>query len=453
MQRLAALLPALLLGATPLAAAPAELGKIKHIVVIYQENWSFDGLYGKFPGAEGVDRAGDAAKQVDLQGKPLASAPQPYSDTKKGTLDGRFPTAGLPVGPYALTQYVPVTERTGDTHHRFYQEQVQIDGGRMDKFIAASNNGGLVMSYVDATDLPEGRLAARYTLCDHFFHEAFGGSLLNHIFLVAMAPPAFPHAPEDMVAAVGADGMPLEGKDGYVSSDGYAINDLDPAAGPHKADAPPERLVPPQDMPTIGERMDDKAVTWAWYSEGWDRALNGTLGDAHFTYHHMAFAYFKKYANGTPGSRAHLKDANELDAILEGQGELPQVSFVKFLGVNNEHPKDSNLLQGQQRAADLAEKILLSRYGRDCAVLITYDENGGRWDHVAPPKGDRWGPGTRVPLIVISQYAKKGFVDHTVYTTASILKFIEGRFGLEALNQRDAKAVDLDNAFDLGGPK
>jgi acid phosphatase len=81
------------------------------------------------------------------------------------------------------------------------------------------------------------------------------------------------------------------------------------------------------------------------------------------------------------------------------------------------------------------------------AVIVTYDENGGFWDHVPPPRRDRWGPGTRVPALVISPFARKGFVDHTVYDTTSILKFIETRFELAPLGAADAKANDLLNAF------
>jgi phospholipase C len=429
------------------SAGGLDYSPIQHIIIIYQENWSFDGLFGKFPGADGLDQASAAVSQVDLQGKPLASMPQPWLDPKKKVLDDRFP-ATLPVGPYDLTQYVPVTATTGDMHHRFYQEQVQIDGGKMDKFVAASNNGGLVMSCVDATQMPEGKLAAQYTLCDHFFHGAFGGSLLNHILFVAMAPAIFPNAPATIQAQPGPDGMPLPGKDGAVSPDGYVINDLEPASLPHKPDVPSENLVPPQTMPTIGDLLSEKKVSWAWFSEGWDDALAGHP-DKHFTFHHQAFVYFKNYAEGTEARKEHLKDEKDLVAILNGQGDLPQVCFVKFIGSNNEHPHDSALMQGQRHSVGLVKKILASRYGKDCVILITYDENGGRWDHVAPPAGDRWGPGTRVPLIVISPFAKKGFVDHTTYTTASILKFIETRFGLTALNDRDGKAVNLDNAFDL----
>ena len=80
---------------------------------------------------------------------------------------------------------------------------------------------------------------------------------------------------------------------------------------------------------------------------------------------------------------------------------------------------------------------------------MLFRSNGGRWDHVPPPIGDRWGPGTRVPTIIVSPHAKRGHVDHTRYDTTSILKFIETRFGLRPLGTRDAAASDLSNAFDF----
>ncbi len=97
--------------------------------------------------------------------------------------------------------------------------------------------------------------------------------------------------------------------------------------------------------------------------------------------------------------------------------------------------------------ADLVNKIQNSSAWKDTAIIITYDENGGRWDHVAPPVIDGFGPGTRVPMIIISPYAKRGFVDHTQYETLSILKFIEQRWGLSPLSARDAGATSLTNAF------
>jgi phospholipase C len=106
-------------------------------------------------------------------------------------------------------------------------------------------------------------------------------------------------------------------------------------------------------------------------------------------------------------------------------------------------------MAGQQHVADLVAAIQSSPYWKDSAIIITYDENGGRWDHVAPPVVDRWGPGTRVPFIVISPWAKHGFVDHTQYETVSILAFIEKLYNLQPLGTRDAAANPFSNAFDF----
>jgi phospholipase C len=129
--------------------------------------------------------------------------------------------------------------------------------------------------------------------------------------------------------------------------------------------------------------------------------------------------------------------------------DLPAVSFVKAIGADNEHPGYTDLVRGQQHVADLVRAVQQSPYWADTAIIIAYDENGGFWDHVAPPTGDRWGPGTRVPAIIISPYARKGFIDHTQYDTTSILKFIETRWDLAPLGTRDAAANNLLNAFDF----
>src|SRR5262249_42154144 len=86
---------------------------------------------------------------------------------------------------------------------------------------------------------------------------------------------------------------------------------------------------------------------------------------------------------------------------------------------------------------------------KDTAIIVTYDENGGFWDHVGPPKMDQWGPGSRVPTLIISPYAKKGYVDHTVMDTTSILAFIENRYGLEPLGTREAQTGNMLSAFDF----
>ncbi|HEX9247823.1 MAG TPA: alkaline phosphatase family protein [bacterium] len=424
----------------------AGLGKINHLIVIYQENWSFDGLYGNFPGANGVANAGEASRQVDKNGQPYATLPQPIDTTRNPPgADPRFP-AGMPVGPFDLARFVGPDQRTGDLVHRFFQEQYQIDGGKMDKFIAWSDAAGLVMSRYDATNLPEGTLAQRYVLADNFFHAAFGGSFLNHFWLVCACTPQWPNAPDAVKVQLDAGGVMV--KDGMVTPDGYAVNTAYTINTPHPAGVTdPARLVPNQTMPSIGDRLDEKGISWAWYSGGWDDALAGRP-DPLFQFHHQAFAYFARYADGTPGRAQHLRDEQDLWAALK-EGRLPAVAFVKFLGPDNEHPGYADLIRGQRHTLELVAAVMQSPYWADSAIIITYDEHGGRWDHVPPPKGDRWGPGSRVPAIIISPYAKRRFVDHTQYDTTAILRLIERRWNLPPLGSRDAGAGDLRNAFNF----
>ena len=98
-------------------------------------------------------------------------------------------------------------------------------------------------------------------------------------------------------------------------------------------------------------------------------------------------------------------------------------------------------------SADVVARLRKSPNWADMLIIITADENGGFWDHVAPPRRDRFGPGVRVPTLIISPFAKKGFVDKTVYDTLSVLRTIELRFGVAPLSERDARATDLRNAL------
>src|SRR5207248_1925622 len=175
--RLAGLALLVLLAAARTTGEGTErpLDRLKHIIVIYQENWSFDGLFGKFPGADGLTNASaTSVAQTDKAGRPYATLP-PSIDTRPTppVPDARIP-ASLPVAPFDLAAYVPPTSRTGNPIHRFYHQQHQINGGRMDRFVAWTNVGGLVMSHYDATDMPLGRLAREFVLADNFFHAAFG---------------------------------------------------------------------------------------------------------------------------------------------------------------------------------------------------------------------------------------------------------------------------------------
>ena len=116
-------------------------------------------------------------------------------------------------------------------------------------------------------------------------------------------------------------------------------------------------------------------------------------------------------------------DGAEFIAAIDA-GTLPRSAFYKPQGNLNEHAGYTDVQSGDAHIANVITIWRRARSGRNMIVVVTYDENGGFWDHVAPPKGDRWGPGTRIPALIISPFAKKGFVDHTQYDTTSILRLI-----------------------------
>lgn len=433
------LLTAFMGACTSISHAPtpanATIAKINHVVVIYLENRSFDNLYGEFPAADGiVGLSADKYQQVDSIGIPYSTLPQ--------APDSKLPST-LPNAPFAIEDYIPSTSPTRDLVHRFYQEQAQINDGRMNRFVVVSDAKGLTMGHYHTAALPLAEVARNYTLADHFFHGAFGGSFLNHIYLISTTAPVFPNAPAAIRAKVEANGRVAA--DGTVTPDGYVVNTAWTVNTPHLGIIPKEQLVPNQTMPTIGDRLSDKNISWAWYSGGWDDAISGHPAPL-FQFHHQPFAYFAKYADGTSGRAQHLRDEKEFFAVARN-GTLPAVSFIKPLGDANEHPGYTDLISGERHALDLINAVRNGPNWADAVIIVTYDENGGFWDHVAPPKIDRWGPGSRVPTLIISPFAKKGFVDHTTYDTSSILALIEHRFGLAPLTKRDAAANDMSAAF------
>jgi acid phosphatase len=473
--------------AAPPAGERAGLGKIEHIVVIYAENRSFDNLYGLFPGANGIASATPAQyTQVDRDGRPFATLPPVW---KGKDADPAFPR-DLPNRPFRIDAApfdLPLSTPTRDLIHEFYRNQEQIDGGRNDRFVAASDAGALVMGYYDGSRLPMWKWAREFTLADNFFMGAFGGSYLNHLWLVCACTPLDDHAPAGARAQVDergwlkTKGAPAESVmsapaaflGGEVTPDGYSVNTTQPPYQPSRVPPakdgdpryadPAKHTLPPQKLATIGDTLSAKGVSWAWYAGAWDAAVkdgvqppdakrsviyNTAKGAPNFVAHHQPFNYFARFAPGTPDRERHLKDYSELAAGIE-KGDLPQVVFYKPQGNLNQHPGYADVLSGDQHIADLVARIRASPLWPSTAIIVTYDENGGFWDHVAPPKGDRWGPGTRIPAIIISPYARRGYVDHTSYDTTSILKFITRRFGLDPLPGARAGAGDLSAAFDF----
>jgi phospholipase C len=486
------------------AYAQSGLDRLGNIVVIFAENRSFDTLYGSFPGAEGLAQANIAGfPQVDRDGSPLRELPPIWEGlTEKGVKPPVVEalTAFLPNRPFAIDDpngfNTPATVVTRDLSHRFYQNQMQIDGGRNDKFAAYSDSGALVMGHYDGSKMKMWGIARQYTLADHFFMGAFGGSFLNHIWLVCACVPLYPDADRSpakpSVSEVESDGVTLKlapnsppsalkgipkfVKDGNLTPDFHAVNTMQPPYQPssnkpaHNGDpdlADPENptTLPPQTQKTIGDLLSAKGVSWAWYAGAWLAALSGENAKPvpNFQFHHQPFNYFASMAPGTSERAKHLKDgglggAEFIKAI--DAGALEQVVFYKPQGNLNEHAGYADIEAGDAHIADVISHLQKSPQWKNMVVIVTYDENGGFWDHVAPPKADRWGPGSRIPAIIISPFAKKGFVDHTPYDTTSILRLITKRFGLPVLpgiRDRDEKSEangsqplgDLTNALVL----
>src|SRR5215469_452335 len=227
------------------SSAPDTLAGIGHIVVIFEENHSFDNFFGRFPGANGFASAGTFQLQIGPDGKPYKYLPPAIDSNLKPAAgeDKRFPEQ-IPNEPFEINPYVSLEEDTGDLIHAFYQEQMQINGGAMNRFAQISNAKGLTMGYFDSSNTYLWKLAHDYTLGDAMFHSAFGGSFLNHAFLVCSCAFRYPNAPELMVAKLDADGHMV--KDGQVSPDGYLINTTRSVYLHAPSDTDPSKLAPPQ---------------------------------------------------------------------------------------------------------------------------------------------------------------------------------------------------------------
>lgn len=413
--------------------------KIDHIFVIYLENRSFDNLFRGFEGADTSDKPlKPYAKQVDENGSEYAMIPMSEEDISAGL------AKSMPNAPFLLDDYISKNTPIPDLVHRFYQNQLQINGGKNDRFVLISDSKGLVMGYHNIKDFALWRYAKEYTLCDNFFMGAFGGSFLNHLWLIsAQVPKVGENSPLSRYKLT-QNGEILE--DGILTPDGYAVNTVQPYNMPYDSKySDPSQRLPALTYDTIGDRLSAKNISWTWYSGGYDAAMSGNGKSVDYQYHHNPFAYFKRYGVGTQGAN-HLKDEQEFFNDLKHH-TLPHVVFFKPTAKENQHPGYANIQAGDAKLQKLVESIKADKkLWKSSVIIVTYDENGGLWDHMSVPNVDRWGPGTRIPAIIISPFSKKGFVDHTQYDTTSILRFIEWRYGLKRLGER--RSEKLLNAFE-----
>jgi acid phosphatase len=538
-----------------------RLNDFKHVVVIYEENHSFDNLYGHWGSINGQKVNGlstaNAANTVQvnqsgtayncfLQNDLNLASPSPLNGSCTDSTGTTFVSA-FTNAPFRITDYVAGSDATcpasgvyapngllkgsgsaggctRDLVHRFYQEQYQIDHGKMDHYVTGSDGAGLVMGQYDTQQLPIYKYltalgSPNYVLADNFFQASFGGSFLNHQWLIAAQTPKWEGgavrdgSATDLHSIVDPNGFPnksypLYTAPAYVKDSAltewctvpqaatdagvpatlpqgtacgdYAINTIQPTYQPYAPGTPDAKKLPPLHLSNIGDELSAKNVDWAWYSGGWDNANGNTTGpgwtngttagvcsdsstnskavypncpSANFQFHHQTFNYYANYAPGTAARVAHLLDEKNFIASATA-GTLKAVSFVKPIGDDNEHPGYASESRGSQHLVDLVKAITNGPNGKDTLIVVTYDEFGGAWDHVAPPTAsgvsDAWGPGTRIPTLVISPALTTSAVDHTQYDTTSILKTIEKRFDLAPLSSRDAAVAALTSAIVAG---
>ncbi|HEU0157441.1 MAG TPA: alkaline phosphatase family protein [Stellaceae bacterium] len=462
--------------------------KIDHIVVIFQENRSFDHYFGAYKPANGgavanlLDKEGNidvrfTGLQKNAAGAPYKYLPAPYA------VPG-FAGALLDNRPFHLAPYIPAGANVlWDPQHHFFRMWAQMDNGAMDRFVALALAGkhelmgegpptdpvrqmfaqstpsGAVVGFYDRSDLPDyHHLADEYVLLDHFFQAMSGGSTGNALYLVAARSAVRMNPPPKRVGSLDP---PIFDKP--YDKTGVMINDLPPVNGPTEVFMGPFDLSPPPDeqtYPNIGDRLNAAGLDWAWYNEGWNAvkpwALKTAFGpgdgsivvDSPWMYlsHHNPFQYYPSwFANVKAG---HIRDAEDFFEDLKA-GKLPRVSFIKATGGHDEHPANSAPRWGEAWVVRLLKALGASRHWSRSAAIVTYDEGGGLWDHVAPPHPDAYGCGTRVPAMLIGPWSRRGYIDHHIADTTSVLALIEARFGLAPLQQRDAQAYNLTAGLDF----
>jgi phospholipase C len=374
---LAALAVAVLLlpaGGPARAAEPAPRTPIRHLVMLMQENHSFDNYFGTYPGADGFP---DGTCMPVRPGNP-----------RKGCVEPHHLAAGPP----------------RDHSHDHKTALRQLNGGRMDGFVRAlevrRQDGPVAMGYYDRRDLPfHWAVAEQYVLFDRFFSSSLQGGDANHMFWVAGRP---------------------------------------------KAD----------DGPTIFDRLQQRGISWKFYVGGYDSSINirtppsrrdarwGRVLDDVPILKMARFADDRRLAS-------RIVDLDQYHRDLQ-DGTLPAVSFIVSYGAS-EHPP-GNLALGQRLVRSLINGLMASSAWKDSAFLYTYDDWGGWYDHVRPPKVDAYGYGFRVPALLVSPYAHRGHVDHTQLDQTAGIKFIEENWGLAPLGSRDAAAKTFTGAFDFSSP-
>jgi phospholipase C len=400
-------------GLDPDRASPSSSGtqeqvelsreRIDHVVFIVKENRTFDHLFGQFPGADGVEEG----RRCDGSIVPLARA------------DDDAP------GP----------------KHSFLSGILAINGGRMNCFDHLEG-GEEDQSYVqyDPDQIPNyWRYAEEFTLGDRFFSSSYGPTWVEHFWVIASQSDRYVDVEREIV---GSDGV----KGGYCDDPEERILSF-----PHLTDHEEKRVFRMEEQPdtegiealfierwpcgnvrTMLDLLEEASIPWAYY--GSEEPYRDVLrAIPHIRYGPMW---------------RDVRDISELIGDIR-RDRLPAVSWVIPPIDESDHPDYAALCPGENWTVRVLSEIMRSPAWGRTVVFLTWDDFGGFYDHVPPPHLDIYGYGPRVPLLVISPYAKRGFVFHETSDFSSVLRFIEKLHGLPALTARDRQANDLFGTLDL----
>ncbi|MDE3101588.1 MAG: alkaline phosphatase family protein [Chloroflexota bacterium] len=381
----------------PSGASQSGIHKIQHVIVVMQENRSFDSYFGTFPGADGIPMSG---------GQPTVCVPDPATKT-------------------CVKPFHDVRDRNAGGPHGQANASADIDSGKMDGFVAQQEKGARrsctdpndpncggrvdgepdVMGWHDEREIPNYWTYARdFVLQDHMFEPNASWSLPSHLFMVSAWSAKCRNVGEPMTCS---DALQNPGLPTAKDPTPYAWTDLT-------------------------YLLHRGGVSWAYYLDA------GTQPDCE---NDAMICPLKPQKAGVPsiwdplpgfvtvnedGQRGNVKDLSDLYSALR-DGTLPAVSWVVPNGQNSEHPP-ALVSAGQAYVTSIVNAVMKSSAWSSTAIFLTWDDWGGFYDHVAPPTVDANGYGLRVPGIVISPYAKQGFIDHQTLSFDAYLKFIEDDF-------------------------
>lgn len=413
--------------------------------------------------------------------------------------DARF-TEPLQNGPFQITKHVSYGAHTGDPIHRFFQMYQQINGGRNDLFVwtaetvgmGGSNaaafapnrtyQGGVSMGFYNMArgDAAYFRsLADRYALADNYHQPILGGTTANY-FALATADAGF--YTRDGEAAVPPPKLienpdPQPGTNNWYTEDGYQggtlvacaddkapgvapiraylaslpyrvfrdgncepghyymVNNLEPAYLPDgglREDKPEKPVLPPQTIRNIGDVLTAGGVSWKWYSGGRN---DGKNVDREYCAMCDTLSYFTSTMTGP--DRAKLQDLQQFHVDVKNAATFPSVSVIAPYDSISGHPGYAMQPSFDELVHDVIDRVQANpELWKNTAILVTFDEGGGYYDSGYVQPLDFFGDGTRIPMLAVSPYARRGHVDHTYYNHASIAKFIEYNWGLPPISAR-----------------